>query len=162
MILGGVGVVVVIIVLVMMNSGKGGDDDSSSKKQPAAPAKQPVTPKTQLKVSGAQAGKAPEKPAPALTAETLAKMRDQYAAAKVLGDEGIRLRKEGKNKECGAKMSEAKRKIDAIKAMVEPQLRWQEEADFGDWAQPGEYVTMANIYAKLARLEKTVRMNGGK
>ena len=53
-------------------------------------------------------------------------------------------------------------KIDAIKALIEGPSTWYEEADFGGWAIPAEYATMNKIYGKVSRLEKTIRMNGGK
>lgn len=161
----GAGLVVVIFIGVMVAMKSGGDDKGekpADKPQVKTPAKQPSKPMSPMKLGAAQAGKTPDKPAPAMTVEMLQEMRDGYQAAKKLSDEGIRLRKESKNMEARAKMAEAKVKIDAIKAMIDKQLTWQEEADFGDWAQPAEYTTMSAIYGKIARLDKTVRMNGGK
>ena len=164
MLIGGVGIAVLIIILVMVSQ-NGGDDEGNKpadKQQAKTPAKQPEKPKAAVQLGAAQAGKTPDKPAPALTVAMLQQMRDGYQEAKKLGDEGIRLTKEGKKQEARTVLSEAKVKIDAIKAMIDKQLTWQEEADFGDWAQPAEYTTMSAIYGKIARLEKTVRMNGGK
>ena len=85
-----------------------------------------------------------------------------YSEAKALSDEGIKLQKSGEKMAGSAKQSAAKVKVDAIKDLIEVQSLWYEEADMDGWAIPGEYRAMNKIYAKLSRLEKTIRMNGGK
>ncbi len=165
MILGGLGVAVLIVIIIMAN--RGGDDeevnpDNQSTKQPGKqPAKQPE-PKTNLKMSEGVAGKTPGRPAPPLTQATLTKITELLAEAKAISNEGIKLTKSGNNPEGSAKQSEAKVKIDQLKALIEEQSLWQEEADMGDWAQPAEYITLARIYATISRTQKTIRMNGGK
>lgn len=162
MILGGLGVVVLIIILVMANKGGSEDQNNSSNEPAKQPAKQPEAPKTNLTMANAKGGKTPDRPAPPLTQATLTKVTELLAEAKALSNEGIKLTKSGSNPEGAAKQSAAKVKIDQLKAMIEEQSLWQEEADMGDWAQPAEYITLAKIYATISRTQKTIRMNGGK
>jgi len=162
MILGGLGVVVLIIILVMANKGGGEEENDSDSQLTNQPAKQSKPAKTNLRMSEAVGGKTPDRPAPLLTQETLTKITELLAEAKAISNEGIKLTKSGSNPEGAAKQSEAKVKIDQLKAMIEEQSLWQEEADMGDWAQPAEYITLARIYATISRTQKTIRMNGGK
>ena len=162
MVFGGLGVVVLIIIIAMANRGGGevdADTDNESTKQPE---KQSETRKPRVQLSDAQRGKTPDRPAPPLTQETLSAVSKLLAEAKALSDEGIKMRLGGDNRGCRAKQSQAKVKIDQLKSMIETQSLWQEEADMGDWAQPAEYVTLANIYIKIGRTQKTIRMQGGK
>ena len=162
LILGGVGLLVVVILLVVM---------SQSGKKPAppptpTPAAQPKAPHqsapTQVAAGAAKAGKTPTKPAPALTPETLQKAAQLLDVAKGLFNEGSKLRTgAGDNTGARAKMSEAKDKIDEIKALLAAPLRWQEEADLEDWAMPAAYSSLGSIYNEISSLEKKVRMNGG-
>ena len=166
MILGGAGLLVVILAMVMFNKG-GGDETpssggSSGGAKPAAQSSQPAPVAVNVEMSAAKSGKTPERAAPPLTQETFTKMETLYAEAKAISDAGMKLLGEGKNMDSRAKQSEAKVKIDAIKALIEGPSTWYEEADFGGWAIPAEYATMNKIYGKVSRLEKTIRMNGGK
>lgn len=164
MIIGGVGLLVLIIILVMVNSG-GGDDDTNDTGG-NAPAKQPASQPEKLRsnvpVSGGAAGKSPDRPAPALTQDTLNKMADLLAEAKSISNSGFALLKEGKNMAARTRQSEAKVKIDQIKALIEEPSLWYEEADMGDWSIPAEYVAMNKLYSKMSTLQKTIRMQGGK
>jgi len=163
MILGGVGVLVLIMLIVMANGGGDDDDEGgNTDNQSNQPAKQPEAPAPKVQLGSAKAGKTPDRPAPALSQELLSKITGLYREAKAVSDEGIKLTKAGEREQGVAKQNEAKVKIDAIKAMIDDQLLWQEEADMGDWAQPPEYATLTNIYAKISRTQKSIRMNGGK
>jgi hypothetical protein len=163
MILGGLGVVALVIFLLTSGGGGGGGgEDESNDQSNRQPPQQSQPPTPSANMSSAQGGKAPGRPAPPLSQETLSKVRQLLAEAKTMSDDGIRLRKSGDNKGCRAKQSAAKVKIDQIKSMIETQSLWQEEAEMGDWAQPAEYVTLARIYVKIGTTEKTIRMQGGK
>ena len=82
--------------------------------------------------------------------------------AKALNNEGTRLRNAGENRAARAKQSEAKRKIDAALASIDAPSVWQEEADMEGWAMPAEYVTLGNLYVRIAKYQKLIRMGGGK
>ena len=161
--LGGAGVLVLIVILVLSNKG-GGDDTNDSGSNPSAtqPEKQSAAPSPELSMASAKSGKTPDRPAPALTQDTLNKMNELYAEAKAISDEGMKLLGQGNNMDSRTKQSEAKVKVDQIKSLIEAPSSWYEEADFGGWAIPAEYETMNKIYGKVSRLEKTIRMNGGK
>lgn len=166
LILGGVGALVLVLVLVMLNSKSGDDDnndgDNQQQQQPAKQPTKPVGPKTQLKMGSAKAGKTPDRPAPTLTQEMLQKAATLIQEAKVLNNEGVKLRSSGDNKGSRAKNSEAKRKLDEVKSMLDAPLTWQEEADMEEWAMPAEYTALGNLYGQLSKLEKRIRMGGGK
>ena len=66
------------------------------------------------------------------------------------------------NKEMEADMAAAKRKIDEAKLLLAAPSAWQEEADLEGWAMPAEYVTLANLYVRIAKYQKRIRMAGGK
>lgn len=158
MIIGGVGVLVLIVILVMVNSG--GDDKNDTGGN--APAKQPEKPRGSVPLPGASAGNTPDRPAPPLTQDTLDKMAKLLAEAKAISNSGFALLKDGKNMEARTKQSEAKVKIDQIKALIEEPSLWYEEADMGEWSIPAEYVAMNRLYSKMSTLQKTIRMQGGK
>ncbi|MFN3243147.1 MAG: hypothetical protein ACE37K_16725 [Planctomycetota bacterium] len=166
LILGGVGALVLVVVLVMLNSKSGDDDkDTGDGQTQQQPAKQParlVGPKTELKMGSAKAGKTPDRPAPTLTQEMLQKAAGVIQEAKVLNNEGVRLRSAGDNQGSRAKNSEAKSKLDQVKEMLDAPLTWQEEADLEGWSMPAEYSALGNLYGELSKLEKRIRMGGGK
>lgn len=166
MVVGGLALLVVVVVVVMMNSGGGASNaaDSGSSAKPAntAPAAPAVAPKPAAAPTGtAKAGKTPERPAPALTADTLARASQLLEEAKALCNEGIQLRSNGDNQGARTKQTSAKDKIDVIKQMIDAPLRWQEEADLGGWAMPAEYDALAKLYGQLSTVENRVRKGGG-
>jgi hypothetical protein len=114
-----------------------------------------------MPLAAAKAGKTPARPAPTLLAATLGQARALLQEAKDLRNEGVNLRKAGNNEAARDKQSAAKVKIDAIKDLVDAPLLWQEEAELEGWAQPPEYVTLANFYGEVSKIEKDVRMGGG-
>jgi len=166
MILGGAGALLLVLLLVVMNSGSGDDGEEGGANQPET--RQPARPAasqpqaTDLKMASASAGKTPDRPAPTLTREMLQKANAMIDAAKALNNEGTRLRNAGDNRGARAKQSEAKRKLDeAIEYLAAPSA-WQEEADLEGWAMPAEYVTLGNLYVRIAKYQKRIRMGGGK
>lgn len=164
LILGGVGLLVVVILLVVMSqSGKKPATTPTSTPTPAAQPKAPhQSAPTQVAAGAAKAGKTPDKPAPALTPETMQKAAQLLDAAKALFSEGVKLRTgAGDNTGARAKQSEAKDKIDEIKTLLAAPLRWQEDADLEGWAMPAIYSSLGSLYNEVSSLEKKVRMNGG-
>jgi len=163
LILGGVGLLVVVILIVVMSqSGKKPATTPTSAPTPAAQPKAPhQSAPTQVAAGAAKAGKTPDKPAPALTPDMLQKAATLLDAANAFFNEGVKLRTGGDNTGARAKQSEAKDKIDEIKALLAAPLRWQEEADLDGWAMPASYSALGALYTKVSSLEKKVRMNGG-
>ncbi len=166
MILGGVGALVLVVVLVFLSSGSGDEGDAGGASQPEprpqAPASAPAKRPTELKMAGASAGKTPDRPAPTLTREMLQKANAMIDEAKDLNNEGTRLRNAGDNRGARAKQSEAKRKLDDAIEFLRAPSDWQEEADLEGWAMPAEYVTLGNLYVRIAKYQKRIRMGGGK
>ncbi|MCR9244504.1 MAG: hypothetical protein NXI31_05690 [bacterium] len=162
------GAAVAIVVLVLLLSGGGSDDDdnggSGDQNGAAAPAAAPEQPKRTPSVGtgNARAGKTPERPAPALSHETLNKLDELLAEAKTFYNEGVKARNDGQNTKAREAQAKAKQKLDAWEKLVEAQLEWQEEAEMGDWAQPAEYDLLTRRYPKFSKLQKSVRMGGGK
>lgn len=166
LILGGVGALVLIVVLVMLNSKSGdegdGDDPQNQQQQAAPQPKAPASTPMQLKHGSAKAGKKPDRPAPTLTNEMLQEANGMIEEAKALNNEGVKLRNAGDNRAARAKQSEAKRKLDEVIAFLDAPATWQEEADLEGWAMPAEYVTLGNLYVRIAKYQKRIRMSGGK
>lgn len=161
MVLGGIAVVVVIVLFVMMSGGDKPADKPGNTSQTPAVASPAPAPAAGVS-SSAKAGKAPAKPAPALTADTLGKVRSEYDKMKAYYNEGSTARTAGDNAKAREQQALAKGVLDRIDAMIEPPLRWQEEADMEGWAQPAEYVELAKLYNDVMTLAKKVRMGGGK
>ena len=150
---------IVILTIYYRDSGNGADkggDPAST--QPRTSSGVPPQPR----MSSAKAGKTPGRPAPALTAATLSRVRELLQEAKAISNDGVRERTAGNNMKARAKQSEAKKKIDELKLLFADASEWQEEADMGDWEQPGAYVTLGKIWGEIARLQKKVRMSGGR
>lgn len=161
LILGGVGLLVVVILLVVMSQGS----KKPAPKATPAPAAQPKAPyqsaPTQVVEGAAKAGKTPTKPAPALTQEMLQKAASLLDEATALSNEGVKVRSAGDSAGARIKQSQAKDKIDEVKALLAAPLRWQEDADLEDWAMPAIYSSLGALYNKVSSLEKKVRMSGG-
>jgi hypothetical protein len=164
----GIGVAIaasLIVVFVLNGSGGSGGADKAkpAANAPANPAPKaaPAAASTPVALAGAKAGKVAKKPAPALTQDTLTKVRDLLEEAKKLSNEGVTARNGGDNMAARDKQSAAKDKLDELQKLVQAPLTWQEEAQMEDWAQPAEYVTLENLYAEVGKLLKRVRMGGG-
>ena len=163
LVLGGVGALLLVLLLFAMNSGSDTDTTGSSE-QPDQQQRQAPKPRksTPLKQGAAQAGKTPGRPAPPLTTAMLQKANAIIDEAKALNNEGTRLRNAGDNRGARAKQSEAKRKMDEVLEYLEVPSLWHEEADLEGWAMPAEYVTLGNLYGRIATYLKRIRMGGGK
>lgn len=162
MLFGGIGVAVVIAVFVVMS----GDKPADAKDTPKPPAPAAVAPAAAPAQPGAtpavaKAGKTPAKPAPALTPEMMQEARALLQQAKDLNNEGVKARTAGDNTTARAKQSEANDKLEALQKLIAAPLAWQEEADFGDWTQPAEYVALGKLFQEVSNLMKRVRMGGG-
>lgn len=162
---GGIGVAIVAALIVVFMSSSKGD---KAKDKPADPAPAAAAPKaphvpapTSLQLGSAKQGKTPGRAAPALTAEMLGKAMALLDEAKTLSNDGVKARTAGDNEGARQKQSAAGDKIEAAKASLKEQAAWQEEADLSDWAQPAEYVSLANLWTQLTTLEKKARMSGG-
>jgi len=158
--IGAIAIVVVVVIVVMMNGG--GKDDAAKDPAPVAAAPAPSPAPAPVPTGSAKAGKTPARPAPALTQETLGKLDELFGKAKAAYNEGSTLRTAGDNAGARSKQAEAKALLDRWKQLVEAQLLWQEEAQMEEWAQPAEYAALERIYGPFAKLEKSVRMGGGK
>lgn len=161
----GIGVAIVgALIVVFLSSSKG----DKAKEKPAEPAPAAVEKKaphvpapSSVPLGAAKKGKTPDRPAPPLTSEMLGKATALLDEAKTLSNDGVKARTAGDNEGARQKQSAAGDKIEAAKASLKEQSRWQEDADLGDWAQPAEYVALANLWTQLTTLEKKVRMSGG-
>ena len=161
LILAGAAVLVVVVFLVLRKSGsesadQGGDQQTNESTRPA------TTPQTSSSTPPASSGKTPDRPAPELTADTVAKVMVLMREAKSLNNEGVVARNAGENMVARSKQSEAKKKIDQLKLLIEKQSEWQEEAEMEEWAQPGSYVKLTKIWGDIALLQKRIRMAGGR
>ena len=148
---------------------------SGGSKQPASESQKPATPaaapaekpaaapaSTPLSMSSAKQGKAPTKPAPALTQETLQQLSAMLDKAKTLRNESVTARVgSADNQAARAKMTEAYDLLQKWQEMIAPQLQWQEMAQMEEWSQPAEYMTLEKLYGTFQRLNNEVRRGGG-
>lgn len=160
LLLGGVGLVVVIALVVMLGGGKKDGDAGDAATTKPVPAPAVATPAPVSSSAGKQ-GKAPTKPAPALTAATVQKARDLLAEAKALSNEGVQARTAGNNELARQKQSAASDKCEAVKSMTATNWAWLEEAELESWTMPGEYVDLGKVYTDLLNLENRIRKGGG-
>jgi uncharacterized iron-regulated membrane protein len=161
MLLGGVGLLVVIGLVVALGGGKkDGDNAAAAATKPPAAAPAAPTP-TPTPASAAKAGKAPTKPAPALSANVLADARTLLADAKALSNEGVQARNAGNNELARQKQSAASDKVEAIKVKTAANWAWLEEAELEGWSTSGEYADLGKLYTDLLNLENRIRKGGG-
>ena len=160
MLLGGVGLLVVIALVVMLGGGKKDGDSAAAATKPPAAAPAAATP-APTPASAAKAGKAPTKPAPALSAAVLAECRTLLADAKSLSNEGVQARNAGNNELARQKQSAASDKVEAIKAKTAANWTWLEEAELEGWSMSGEYADLGKLYTDLLGLENRIRKGGG-
>ncbi len=165
MLIGGAVLLVVIVLLVMMNRPGGGENsDKDTPAKAAAPdAGKASTPApTPVQLGSAKGGKAPVRPAPVLTAETLGKVTQLFNEMKAHYNDGSNARTAGDNAAAREHQAKAVDVLDQIDKLIEAPLLWQEEAEMEGWAQSAEYVQLATTYGKVMKLAKQVRMGGGK
>ena len=162
MIVGGVTALGLLLAIVVFSRSSDGSGEPDSTPQPTRQQTSPATSGTPVRLGSNRAGKTPDRPAPTLTMEMLQRANAFVDEAKALNNEGTRLRNDGDNRAARAKQSEAKQKIDAAIAVIEAPSAWQEEADLEGWAMPAEYVSLENLFARIAKLQKRIRMGGGK
>ncbi|MFN9334804.1 MAG: hypothetical protein ACK6D1_19630 [Planctomycetota bacterium] len=161
MLLGGVGLLVVIGLPVVLGGGKkDGDNAAAAATKPPAAAPAAPTP-APTPASAAKAGKAPTKPAPALSAAVLADARTLLADAKALSNDGVQARNAGNNELARQKQSAASDKVEAIKAKTAANWTWLEEAEIEGWSMTGEYADLGKLYTDLLGLENRIRKGGG-
>lgn len=161
MLLGGVGLLVVIGLPVVLGGGKkDGDNAAAAATKPPAAAPAAPTP-APMPASAAKAGKAPTKPAPALSAAVLADARTLLAYAKALSNDGVQARNAGNNELARQKQSAASDKVEAIKAKTAANWTWLEEAEIEGWSMTGEYADLGKLYTDLLGLENRIRKGGG-
>lgn len=161
-----VGIGVVLAAGVFFVVSRGGNDAKAGAQQqqvPVTPAKAPEpSPKAPIQLAGAKAGKTPTTPAPALTQATLQELEAMLLQVKTLRNESVTARQgSGDNQTARSKMSEAYKILEQWQQKVEAPLRWQENAQLEEWAQPAEYVTLEQMYASFQKLNNEVRKGGG-
>ncbi|MCA8953461.1 MAG: hypothetical protein KDE27_28370 [Planctomycetes bacterium] len=154
--------IVVVIFLIMPGGGDDSGKTSGGDSKPAVADKSTPLQAQPASAGTAKTGKTPARPAPPLSQETLTKLDELLAAAKVHYNAGVTARNAGNNAEARAEQAKAKEQLDQWEQLVEAQLRWQEEAEMEEWAQPAEYDLLTRRYPQFSKLQKSVRMGGGK
>lgn len=156
--------IVVVLVIMMRGTGAGAEDgDAPADARPAvSEGSTPLVAQPASTGGSAKAGKTPSRPAPALSHETLDQLDEILGRAKTHYNAGVMARNAGNNREARAEQAKAKAALDEWENLVSEQLRWQEEAEMEDWAQPAEYDILTRKYPSFSKLQKSVRMGGGK
>jgi hypothetical protein len=161
----GVGVVAAAAIGFFALSGSGESAPPATPapaSQPAAPAAQssPAAPTVQM--SSAKQGKTPTTPPPPLTQATLQELSNLLEQVKALRNEAVTARTgSADNAKARAKMAEAHKLLQQWQQMISAQLKWQETAQWEDWAQPAEYATLEKLFSTFSRLDNEVRKGGG-
>ncbi len=158
-----VGAIAVVVLLLVMSGGgsnKPAASGSSTSTPAAAPAASP-TAVVSVPAGSAKAGKTPDRPAPALTQDTLGKLAQLQAQATELFNESVNLRNGGDNMKAREAAGRAKDVLDQWNQLVEPNLLWQEEAQLGEWSQPAEYIQLEKLFGAYQTLNNKVRKQGG-
>ena len=156
-------VAVAVVVAVVLLSQGGGTRAASPAAQPAAAAKsQPAATPTPLPKAAAKQGKPPSTPPPPLSEATLQELNDLLSRIKALRNEAVQKRSgQGDTQGAKATMEQAHKLLEQWQQTVQPQLRWQENAQMEDWAQPAEYVALEKLFGVYQRLNNEVRKGGG-
>lgn len=161
----GVGAAVVVgLAIVLTRNGDKPADQGTPTPAVAKPAEtsKPAPAASNLQMSTAKAGKTPTTPPPALTPATLQELDVLLGQIKALRNEAVTARQgSGDNQGARAKMSEAYKLCVQWQQKVDAPLRWQENAQMEDWAQPAEYVTLEKLFAGFQKLNNEVRKGGG-
>lgn len=97
-----------------------------------------------------------------LAAATLDQVRAHLVRMKGFDNEGVTARLAGDNMKARERQALAKDVLEEIDKLIEPPLRWQEEAETEGRARPAEYVELAKVYGEVMALAEMVRMGGGK
>jgi hypothetical protein len=161
--IGGIGVAVLVLVFVLAGGGTS---------QPAQAAGAPARTKAAPAPAAAEAppapaapgkGRTPDKPAPPLSDETLAQLGRTCELARTLYNQSVTARAEGDVAAARSAAGEAAKVLEQWKALVRPNLAWQEDAQMGSWSQPAEYLRLERLYQQQAELTNKVRraMGGG-
>jgi hypothetical protein len=160
----GAGVAIVVGLGVVLT--RGGDKPAEKGAAPPPPVVQPAAaPKpvvSNLQLSAAKAGKTPTTKPPELTAATLQELDALLLRIKTLRNESVTARAgSSDNQTARAKMGEAYKLCEEWQQKIDAPLRWQENAQMEDWAQPAEYVTLEKMFATFQKLNNEVRKGGG-
>ena len=130
------GVLVVVVLLFVISSGSGEVQAGGG----AAPA-QPVAsrPDPDPEPGNARAGKTPQTPAPAISAEAWAQADAQYDKAKELWTQAQLARNKGESKQYADTLRVAWTELEKLREVMSPYTDWFEQADLEGWAMPAEY-----------------------
>lgn len=159
-IVGGLVVLVVVVIAAMLF---GGDTKTTTPtKKPVADSSAKVdklaTPtKKDSSMPAAKAGTEPTVPAPALSADLMAKTDANYRKAKKMNDDGRRAQSKGNNKEFNKLINDSWDKLEELNSFIEKYTMWLEEADMGDWKVPSAYRPLQDRITRLDRIRGRVK-----
>jgi len=161
LLVGGSAVVVVVLLVILSTRGDGATNDAGPGREVPATAPARSTPPA-VSIGRARSGKPPAKPPPELTVDTLREFQTVLDEAKELINEGKKARTgRGENKVARAAMARVTKLLRQWEQKIAGPLRWQEDAEMEDWAQPAEYVRLEQMFVKFAKYKKEARMGGG-
>lgn len=164
-IVGGLVVLVVVVIAAMLF---GGDTKTTTPtKKPVADSSAKVdklaTPtKKDSSMPAAKAGTEPTVPAPALSADLMAKTDANYRKAKKMNDDGRRAQSKGNNKEFNKLINDSWDTLELILASLEANIDWLDEAELEGWRVPPAYVKLQQrlgIYLTLRGRLHRVKTN---
>ncbi len=160
----GIAIVAVIAVFSMVS---GGDDSNTTAPKTPPPKKAAEKPVEKVAApvpkSADKAGKTPDRPAPTIEDQVMAKARAHQEKARIAYNECRTAKLSGKHAEAKSAAQVSWSELEKVKALIQPYLDWDEEAEIEGWAKPGRYVTFINnFYSKdyvglLKNVRKQVR-----
>lgn len=144
MMIGGIAAGVAVLAALFFAFGGTGGNNKKTTDPSNTPANKSSEPSKAAapKLDGgkAKAGKTPDRPAPAIDADKMAKAEKLFEEATAEWNEAQKQRKAGRPKtEWKPNLDRAWDKLEEQRALLEDYSDWYEEADLGDWAIPAEY-----------------------
>ena len=143
----GIAVAAIAAVIFFMNSGGSGGESSGDSNAAAKPAAAPTsgTPSVNaptLASEQGRAGKTPKTPAPAIAQSDIATAETEYQASLAKWTEAEQGRQAGDHDKFKTALTEASDAMKRADRVIERYRDWLNEAEFENWAIPGDYVAL--------------------
>lgn len=160
-----------VLGAVLFFAASGGSSTSSGTTPPTPtptqnPTPTPASPSPSVDLSGSQAkaGKTPDRPAPKIQQADMDRAEELFRKGQEKWNDAQRARQAGDTTTYAAALAEAFDHLQGQRKALEAYTDWLDEADFEDWALPGEYVALRKrlgvydpMYQKVKKLKQTSR-----
>jgi len=147
MILAGLVLVAIIVVVILAVGGKAKQEPDQGTAKTQTPATMPKS-SPREPVGHGKAGKKPDRPAPRLSSEQLAKARGWLAQGKKIFNDAQTSRKSGAAVD-QEKLQQCKAALEKGRGIFDDVLAWDEEATLEGWASPAYVQEYLALWQKL-------------